>query len=134
VNRHFDAGAEEGEPITFTWKGSVYRCRGSAPALPLLRGMRAYLDGELDREAEAATILELMEAVFEDGELDRILKTGISLGKLQGIVRRVYSIQQGDDGDGEGEAVPPRTGAIRRRGASSNGSISSRRTSRGSTT
>lgn len=129
--RHFDVAAEEAEPVILTWKGETYRCRGVAPALPVLKGMRAQLQGELGQEASDALVLEVVESIFEDGELDRILRTGISMDKLWEISRRWGAILRGEDA--EGEARPPDTGATTTPGPSSNASTSSRPTSSAST-
>lgn len=129
--RHFDLAAEEAKPITFSYKGEVYRLRGHTPALPVLHGMRAKLDGTEDEDVSEAYALEFLGAIFEDGELDRILRTGISQDKLFEIVRRAGAILRSEAD--EGEAMPPTTGASTVPAASSNGSTSSRRTSNGST-
>lgn len=129
--RHFDLGHDEVEPVTFTYKGVVYRCRGEAPALPVLKGIRAALRGEEDQEATDALVLEVVEAIFEDGELDRLLKTGITMDKLWEISRRWGAILRGEDA--EGEAIPPTTGESEAPENSSSGSISSKPTSSAST-
>jgi len=129
--RSFDVADEEGEPIVLTYRSQQYRCRGHAPALPVLRGMRAQLDGELDEDASTEMVLEVVGAIFEDGELDRILRAGISMDKLWEISRKWGAILRGEVA--EGEAMPPATGATTRPDPSSSDSSSSRPTSSAST-
>lgn len=106
--RHFEVADEEAAPITFDYKGETYRCRGATPALPVLRGMRALIGG-LNDDAAMKIGMDLMEAVFEAGELERILATGISVERLTRIVERVLAIYNGEPP--AGESAPPATGA-----------------------
>lgn len=106
--RHFDVADDEAAPITFDYRGVTYRCRGSAPALPILRGMRAQMSDGLDEATMQRVGVEFLEAIFEDGELDRILKTGITIEKLMQIAERVMALYSGEDAAGEAE--PPTTG------------------------
>lgn len=129
--RAFSVAEEEGEPIVLTYRGQQYRCRGHAPALPVLRGMRAQLDRDLDEDASNEMVLEVIGSIFEDGELDRLLRTGISMDKLWEISRTWGAVLRGEDP--EGEARPPETGATTEPDPSSNASISSRPTSSAST-
>ena len=119
--RHFEVAERESEPVTFGYRGDIFRCRGEAPALPVLRGMKARLDGGLDEEAQASVILELLDAVFEEGELDRFLRKGASLQALFDVAGKVMSIYNGEDVI-EGESLPPGSGATTNSASSSSAS------------
>ena len=106
--RHFEVAVDEAEeqPVTFDYRGETYHCRGAMPALPLLKGICAQGNGE----AMAQISMEALDAMFEPGELDRLLATGISESTLRGIVQKVMGIYNGEEPDA-GEGVPPATGA-----------------------
>lgn len=123
----FDAGFEE--PLTVAVRGETYRMVGKTPALLVLRGLRAELAGELNQEAGPSLVLEALEASFEPGELDRLLKTGISFEALMGILAWARRRWAGIPEDTEGEAGPPQTGDSHE--PSSNDSASSKPTSNG---
>ena len=122
--RHFEVADEESEPITFGYRGKVYRLRGKTPALVILRGLKARLNGETDRDALDSETLEMLEVVFEEGELERLLKTGITTATVFDIASRALSIYNGQEPDDEGEAPPPEPGATTKSGPSSSDSIS----------
>ena len=100
------------------------------PALLILKGLKAQRDGTADQDATSSDVLEALEAAFQPGELDRLLKTGIDFEHLVGIYTWAQRRWSGSPEPEAGEAQPPATGEPEH---SSSDSISSKATSNGNT-
>jgi hypothetical protein len=112
--RDFDAFEKERQqiPVTFTMRGQRFELPADLPALALIRIVRLQAESSADAAVTAKMTLELLALIFPEGELDRLLATGLSAKDLGKVLEWLVSQYLGGGGeeprkDQEGNAPAP---------------------------
>jgi hypothetical protein len=119
----FDAAWAEAAPLTIKVQGELHRLPASLPLKIVTRIAREHQEKGGNYELPLEELQELAAGIFGRGKLEAWIDNGLGLHQLQDLFEKTIALyQQDDEGQPEGEAQAPTTGAPSNESSSTGGS------------